>query len=62
MPSSLAACTRSPPRSRAGLSLGLLKGRVVGSALVKSGAQVLLIGGTSAAIGWLVGSYVPRLF
>jgi VIT1/CCC1 family predicted Fe2+/Mn2+ transporter len=44
------------------VGLGLLKGRVVGSALSKSGAQVLAIGGTSAVIGWLIGTYVPRLF
>jgi VIT1/CCC1 family predicted Fe2+/Mn2+ transporter len=43
-------------------ALGLVKGRVVGTALVKSGTQVLLIGGTSAAIGWLIGTYIPELF
>jgi VIT1/CCC1 family predicted Fe2+/Mn2+ transporter len=43
-------------------ALGLVKGRVVGSALLKSGTQVLLIGGTSAAVGWLIGTYVPELF
>lgn len=42
--------------------LGLLKGRVVGMALLKSGTQVLLVGGTSAAIGWLIGAFIPKLF
>ncbi|HSP73905.1 MAG TPA: VIT1/CCC1 transporter family protein [Gaiellaceae bacterium] len=43
-------------------SLGLVKGRVVGSALLRSGLQVLLVGGASAAIGWLIGAFVPKLF
>lgn len=43
-------------------TLGAVKGRVVGTALLTSGAQVLLIGGASAAIGWLIGAYVPKLF
>ena len=42
--------------------LGLVKGRVVGSALLTSGLQVLLVGGASAAIGWLIGAYIPKLF
>ena len=42
--------------------LGLIKGRVVGMALLRSGMQVLLIGGTSAAIGWLIGAFIPELF
>jgi VIT1/CCC1 family predicted Fe2+/Mn2+ transporter len=42
--------------------LGLVKGRFVGGALLRSGAQVLLVGGTSAAIGWLIGALVPQLF
>lgn len=42
--------------------LGLVKGRVVGSALRRSGLQVLLVGGASAAIGWLIGAYIPELF
>lgn len=42
--------------------LGLVKGRVVGMALLKSGTQVLLIGGTSAAIGWVIGAYIPEFF
>jgi VIT1/CCC1 family predicted Fe2+/Mn2+ transporter len=42
--------------------LGLVKGRVVGSALLTSGLQVLLVGGASAAIGWLIGAYIPELF
>ena len=42
--------------------LGLVKGRVVGSTLVTSGLQVLLVGGASATIGWLIGAYIPKLF
>lgn len=42
--------------------LGLVKGRVVGMALLKSGTQVLLVGGTSAAIGYLIGVFIPELF
>jgi VIT1/CCC1 family predicted Fe2+/Mn2+ transporter len=42
--------------------LGLAKGRLVGGALVRSGAQVLLVGGASAAIGWLIGAFIPQLF
>ena len=47
-----------PPSS----GLGVLKGRVAGSALTRSGVQVLLIGGASAGIGYLIGNLVPRLF
>lgn len=43
-------------------ALGLIKGRVVGMALLKSGVQVLLVGGTSALIGWLIGAFIPELF
>ena len=42
--------------------LGLVKGRVAGMALARSGLQVLLVGGGSAAIGYLIGVYVPKLF
>jgi len=42
--------------------LGLVKGRVTGTALVRSGAQVLAIGGGSAAIGYVVGVVVPKVF
>jgi vacuolar iron transporter family protein len=42
--------------------LGLVKGRVTGTGLLGSGAQVLLVGGASAAIGWLIGAFVPGLF
>ena len=42
--------------------LGLVKGRVAGMALARSGLQVLLIGGGSAAIGYLIGVLVPELF
>jgi hypothetical protein len=41
--------------------LGLVKGRVTGTGLLGSGAQVLLVGGASAAIGWLIGAFVPGL-
>ena len=43
-------------------ALGLVKGRVAGMALLKSGIQVLVVGGASAAIGWVIGVYVPELF
>jgi len=43
-------------------ALGVVKGRVVRMALVRSGIQVLCIGGSSAAIGYLIGSIIPRLF
>ncbi len=42
--------------------LGLLKGRVAHMALVRSGLQVLVIGGASAGIGYLIGTLGPRLF
>jgi VIT1/CCC1 family predicted Fe2+/Mn2+ transporter len=43
-------------------ALGVVKGRVARMALLRSGMQVLLIGGGSAAIGYLIGALVPRLF
>lgn len=43
-------------------ALGLLKGRVAGMALLRSGLQVLLVGGGSAAIGYVIGILVPELF
>jgi VIT1/CCC1 family predicted Fe2+/Mn2+ transporter len=43
-------------------ALGVVKGRVVRMALLRSGIQVLCIGGGSAAIGYLIGSIIPRLF
>lgn len=42
--------------------LGLLKGRVTRLALLRSGLQVLVIGGLSAAIGYAIGSLGPTLF
>jgi VIT1/CCC1 family predicted Fe2+/Mn2+ transporter len=42
--------------------LGLLKGRVAGMSLLRSGVQVLAVGGASAGIGYLIGHAVPRLF
>ena len=41
--------------------LGLVKGRVAGMALLKSGVQVVVVGGGSAAIGYLIGVVVPEL-
>lgn len=41
--------------------LGLVKGRATGTGLLRSGVQVLLVGGASAAIGWLIGAFVPEL-
>ena len=43
-------------------ALGVLKGRVAHMALIRSGLQVLVIGGASAAIGYLIGSLGPKLF
>jgi VIT1/CCC1 family predicted Fe2+/Mn2+ transporter len=43
-------------------SLGVIKGRVARLALVRSGLQVLVIGGASAALGYLIGEYAPKLF
>jgi VIT1/CCC1 family predicted Fe2+/Mn2+ transporter len=41
--------------------LGLLKGRVARMTLVRSGVQVLAVGGASAGIGYLIGTVVPRV-
>lgn len=41
--------------------LGLIKARVAGMSLVRSGFQVLAVGGASAAIGYLIGHAVPQL-
>lgn len=43
-------------------SLGVLKGKVARLALFRSGLQVLLVGGASAGLGYLIGSLGPRLF
>lgn len=43
-------------------ALGVVKGRVARMGVARSGLQVLVIGGASAAIGYLIGSVVPRLF
>lgn len=43
-------------------ALGVLKGRVVRLALLRSGLEVLLIGGLSAGVGYLIGSLGPKLF
>ncbi len=42
-------------------ALGALKGRVARMALIRSGLQVMLVGGASAGIGYLIGSLGPRL-
>ncbi|MGZ4382068.1 MAG: VIT1/CCC1 transporter family protein [Gaiellaceae bacterium] len=43
-------------------ALGVLKGRVAHMAIVRSGLQVLVIGGASAGIGYVIGSLGPKLF
>jgi len=43
-------------------ALGVLKGRVARLALIRSGLQVLVIGGLSAGIGYAIGSLGPKLF
>jgi VIT1/CCC1 family predicted Fe2+/Mn2+ transporter len=43
-------------------TLGVVKGRVARMAILRSGLQVLVVGGLSAAIGWAIGELVPRLF
>jgi VIT1/CCC1 family predicted Fe2+/Mn2+ transporter len=43
-------------------TLGVAKGRVARMALARSGLQVLVIGGASAGIGYLIGSLGPKLF
>lgn len=42
--------------------LGILKGRVARLALLRSGLGVLLVGGASAGLGYLIGSLGPKLF
>jgi VIT1/CCC1 family predicted Fe2+/Mn2+ transporter len=42
--------------------LGVVKGRVARMALFRSGIQVLCVGGSSAAIGYIIGVIAPRLF
>ena len=44
------------------VGLGVLKGRFARADVVRSGLQVLLIGGGSAAIGYVIGVVVPQLF
>ncbi len=41
--------------------LGLLKGRVTSTSLAVSGLQVLVVGGASAEIGYVIGTLVPEL-
>lgn len=42
-------------------TLGLVKGRIVRMTLVRSGFEVLLVGGASALLGYLVGVVVPQM-
>ena len=42
--------------------LGVVKGRVARMALARSGLQVLIVGGASAGIGYLIGTLGPKLF
>lgn len=42
-------------------ALGLIKGRVVRTALIRSGFEVLLVGGASASLGYLIGVVVPHM-
>ncbi len=43
-------------------SLGVIKGRVTRLHLVRSGLEVLLVGGVSAGLGYLIGGLGPHLF
>ena len=43
-------------------ALGVIKGRVARVALLRSGLQVLLVGGASAGVGCLIGTLGPSLF
>ena len=43
-------------------ALGVVKGKVTRANLLRSGVQVLLVGGVSAAVGYLIGNIVPRFF
>ena len=43
-------------------SLGVVKGRVARLHLVRSGLEVLLVGGISAGLGYLIGGLGPHLF
>ncbi len=41
--------------------LGVIKGTVARQGLLKAGLQVLLIGGVSAGIGWIIGHFVTKI-
>lgn len=43
-------------------ALGVVKGRVARQSLLRSGLQVVVVGGLSAGIGYLIGGLGPRLF
>ena len=43
------------------IALGIVKARIAGLSRVRSGVQVLLIGSGAAAIGFLVGTIIPKL-
>jgi vacuolar iron transporter family protein len=61
-----------PPSTALGISLactglalfalGYVKGRVARLSLIRSGLEVLVVGGLAAGIGYLIGSVGPRLF
>jgi VIT1/CCC1 family predicted Fe2+/Mn2+ transporter len=41
-------------------ALGIVKGRVARQHLLRAGIQVLLIGGVSASVGWIIGHVVTK--
>jgi len=43
-------------------TLGVVKGKVASLQLVRSGLEVLLVGGVSAGLGYLIGGLGPHLF
>jgi VIT1/CCC1 family predicted Fe2+/Mn2+ transporter len=43
-------------------ALGVVKGKVARLHLVRSGVEVLVIGGISAGLGYLIGTLGPRMF
>lgn len=42
-------------------ALGIVKGRVARQQLLRAGLQVLLIGGVSASVGWIIGHVVTKI-
>ena len=43
-------------------ALGFVKGKVARLSAIRSGLEVLVVGGLSAGIGWAIGSLGPKLF